>query len=47
MRRCFGLDMLPGGRRDGQLVRAEPAVETSADASLVFISKHPRFYPAP
>ncbi|PRW32982.1 MSS51 mitochondrial [Chlorella sorokiniana] len=45
--RCFRMNMLAGGRRDGRLVRAEPAVETSAQDAAVFISKHPRFYPAP
>ena len=47
VRRCFQLNMLPGGRRDGRLVCCEPAVETTAQASMVFLSKHPRFYPAP
>lgn len=47
VRRCFKLDMPAGGRRDGRLVRAEPAVEASAQAAMVFVSKHPRFYPAP
>lgn len=48
LRRCFQLDMLAGGRRGGQLVRVEPAVETSGKhAGMVFRSKHPRFYPAP
>lgn len=47
VRRCFRLDMLPGGRRDGRLVRAEPAVECSDNESMVFMSRHPRFHPAP
>lgn len=52
VRRCFLLDMLPGGRRDGQLVRCEPAVEATGEMAVgplspVFIRKHPRFYPVP
>lgn len=48
VRRCFTMDMLSGGRRDGHLVRCEPAVEaTGQHTGLVFIRKHPRFHPAP